>query len=293
MTINPNATRGAIPTPTADLTAKSITTQKTNAPAAAPVALGISDITNADEGAPSALGNSVLNQHGLNTDLSTSGQEFINNLSPAHKGQLTEVSGALTPIITAGSGPTGLPNASTDGLQSRWSDFVSDMGAQGGAIDVNALVQSVLRESYQESTQDLKFYAEKVKFFNGVKKQIREELTRARETKSELITSDAYKNASSDDKDSVGVNYAPNGINTTFTGQDTATAAPDAPTTNAELDAYIQGLEEQLSSVGDDAQLANVDLQNMLQKQQQTMQMMSNISKMLHDTGMAIIRKIG
>ncbi len=31
----------------------------------------------------------------------------------------------------------------------------------------------------------------------------------------------------------------------------------------------------------------------MLQKQQQTVQMMSNVSKMLHDTMMAMIRKIG
>ena len=30
----------------------------------------------------------------------------------------------------------------------------------------------------------------------------------------------------------------------------------------------VQALEEQLNSIGDDAQLANVDLQNMLQKQQ-------------------------
>ncbi len=42
----------------------------------------------------------------------------------------------------------------------------------------------------------------------------------------------------------------------------------------------------------DDAQLANVDLQNMLQKMQKTLQMMSNISKSCHDTAMAIIRKI-
>ena len=59
------------------------------------------------------------------------------------------------------------------------------------------------------------------------------------------------------------------------------------------LESYIATLEEQLNSVGDDAALANVDLQNMLQKQQQTMQMMSSISKMLHDTAMAVIRKIG
>ena len=34
-------------------------------------------------------------------------------------------------------------------------------------------------------------------------------------------------------------------------------------------------------------------LQNMLQKQQQTIQMLSNISKVLHDTALAVIRKIG
>lgn len=63
-------------------------------------------------------------------------------------------------------------------------------------------------------------------------------------------------------------------------------------TTKAQLDAHIQELEEALSSVGDDAQLANVDLQNALQKQQQTMQMMSNIAKQMHDTAMNTIRKI-
>jgi hypothetical protein len=30
-----------------------------------------------------------------------------------------------------------------------------------------------------------------------------------------------------------------------------------------------------------------------LQKQQQTLQMMSNISKLVHDTAMSLIRKIG
>jgi hypothetical protein len=63
--------------------------------------------------------------------------------------------------------------------------------------------------------------------------------------------------------------------------------------TKADLDAYVENLEEKLQTTGDDAQLANVDLQNALQQQQQTLQMMSNISKMLHDTAMSIIRKLG
>ena len=63
--------------------------------------------------------------------------------------------------------------------------------------------------------------------------------------------------------------------------------------TKESLDEYIQELEEELETAGGDAQLANMDLQNALQQEQQTLQMMSNISKMLHDTAMSIIRKIG
>ena len=59
------------------------------------------------------------------------------------------------------------------------------------------------------------------------------------------------------------------------------------------LQKYIEKLEEDLAEMGDDAQLGNIDLQNALQKQQQTLQLLSNVSKMLHDTSMAVIRKIG
>jgi len=52
-------------------------------------------------------------------------------------------------------------------------------------------------------------------------------------------------------------------------------------------------LEQELKTISDDAQLANIDLQNNLQKQQQIMQMLSNIMKTNHDTAMATIRKIG
>jgi len=60
-----------------------------------------------------------------------------------------------------------------------------------------------------------------------------------------------------------------------------------------QLEDYIDDLKQQLSTVGDDAQLANIDLQNMLQKQQQTLQTLSSVSKALHDTALAVVRKIG
>ena len=180
---------------------------------------------------------------------------------------------------------------STNALKSRWAEFVSEVIVKkGGMVDINSLVQMVLREAYLENTQDLHFYAQKVRYFNEVKKAMREELTRARE----ILTDNAGREET---QALVGGNFLGRNINTEAFSQPESIVGDDGSggtiTTKAELDTYITNLEETLNSVGDDAQLANVDLQNMLQKQQQTLQMMSNISKMLHDTSMAVIRKIG
>jgi hypothetical protein len=93
-----------------------------------------------------------------------------------------------------------------------------------------------------------------------------------------------------------GVYRRPEGESVTIRGRKIVAALPpiDLDTaTSDDLKRHVEDLEEQLSSMGDEAQLANIDLQNMLQKQQQTIQMMSNISKVLHDTAMAVIRKLG
>jgi hypothetical protein len=137
-------------------------------------------------------------------------------------------------------------------VQDRWGVFVERLAAQEVPADINALVQQVLREAYLETNKDLQFYADKVRYFNDLKEQIRDSLTRAR-----------------------------------------ATLCESQGLAKQKLEAQIRELEDKLDSVGDDAQLANVDLQNMLQKQQQLMQMMSQISKMLHDTATSVIRKIG
>ena len=169
--------------------------------------------------------------------------------------------------------------------------------------DVETLIQQVLRESYQQATEDLRSYADKVKYYNRQKKAIRDYLNSLRDFKSRVISA-AHKQGTSlcsvDKKDvealkeiiakaaqpyEVGLvehelcipNRVPN---------------EDLHSLN-QFDNEISRWESQLNSIGDDAQLANVDLQNMLQKQQQILQMMSNVSKMTHDTLMSIIRKIG
>lgn len=64
-----------------------------------------------------------------------------------------------------------------------------------------------------------------------------------------------------------------------------------ARTANVDEDLILR-LEGQLNQAGEDAQLANVDMQNYLQKQQQALQMMANMAKSMNDTAMSVIRKI-
>jgi Lhr-like helicase len=66
-----------------------------------------------------------------------------------------------------------IPSTSSD-ISSRYSSGIGQSGNNVGAIDRNPLVQEVLRESYLQTTEDLKFYADKVKHFNETKKQLRE-----------------------------------------------------------------------------------------------------------------------
>jgi len=69
-------------------------------------------------------------------------------------------------------------------------------------VDPNALVQLVLREAYIQSTEDLRFFAEKVKYFNECKKMIRDYLQKLRDYDAKMRESarsqfDSIKNFSS------------------------------------------------------------------------------------------------
>jgi hypothetical protein len=169
-------------------------------------------------------------------------------------------------------------------------------------VDPNALVQQVLRESYLQTTEDLRFYAEKVRYYNQCKKLIRDYLQKLRDYRVNVIAAAHRRGVDlySDEKNlrvlaELLKEYAHSCNRGDFEYE---LGIPNrVPVTGvnsfAALDNEIERWEERLASLGDDAQLANVDLQNILQKQQQTLQMLSNISKMLYDTAMAVIRKIG
>jgi len=129
---------------------------------------------------------------------------------------------------------------SADTIESRWKKLVTEINTVKPIKDIQELTQYVLKEAYQETSKDLEFYAAKVKYYDTMKKQVRDEIAQVRKL-----------------------------------NQD-----------------YMNCLEQNLSSLEDYSQLTILNLQTAQQKQQQTIQMFSNVLKMMNDTAMAIIRNI-
>ncbi len=191
-------------------------------------------------------------------------------------------------------------------------------GTSGPCNDVAGMVEGALRESYLMQVEDMRDYANRVKWFNFMKKELRELIQEHRDL---LVkwTADRGGNSDPNDWDGCGQDGQPRSGNVPRdfnpgsvpeTNPDGSFKEPNEPWippggtrtengqtfpvhTREQIENHVKKLEDQLTSLGDDAQLANVDLQNGLQKMQQTLQMMSNISKMLSDTALGIIRKFG
>jgi hypothetical protein len=180
---------------------------------------------------------------------------------------------------------------------------MTERETETSAVDPTALVQQVLRESYLQTIEDLRLYAEKVRYLNESKKALRAYLSALRRFKANVISAGREAGVDlcrGDKKDLAAIaklfrRYAhAYEVGEVEHGLCIPARVPVASVDNIVLlDATIVRWEARLASMGDDAQLANIDLQNVLQQQQQMLQMLSNVSKMVHETAMAIIRKIG
>jgi hypothetical protein len=162
-------------------------------------------------------------------------------------------------------------------LKSKWANFVQDIAQKDPLVDIDALVQAAMFELYQQESQSLEQALQQLHRLNELKRQTRKELNRARQHRKKMSVRQR-------DGGTLPL-YRPEKI-ADVTSKSSINSLQD-------MSSHIQQLENKLNSVGDDAQLANIELQNALQKQQQLLQIMSQISKMLHDSAAAIIRKIG
>ncbi len=209
------------------------------------------------------------------------------NVSAASLKQVIDVARQL-------SLPAGLPKGIADGVgaiveklksdpdtaNKAWAALVAKHGAGLDEPRVAGVARWLVRKSVLETAPKLAAVADRARFFTDQKAAIESQLGQMRKLKEKGPPP-----------------YELRALTLTATyakGAPASKLATTATSLSGPAFAAVQKeLEEKLSTVGDDAQLANVDLQNALQKQQQTLQMMSNISKMVHDTAMSTIRKIG
>lgn len=153
------------------------------------------------------------------------------------------------------------------------------------------LVQWVIRQAHADGSLDIQSYAHKLHFSTQLKETIREELSRARKFRSEQgaqvkdgVMAVPFEAVTISRDPEIGPDGVPR----------VREPAPAGEIVRVEaLDAHIADLQNMLASTGEDMQISQLELQQMTQRQQQVMNVLSNLSKALHETSMAIIRKIG
>ncbi len=173
--------------------------------------------------------------------------------------------------------------------------------------DINAVARHVLQESLRECQEDIRLLTEKQKRLNRQKKALRDYiaalrdlrdavLDRARATGIDLCHMDREGKAAlarlfreqtrrrkPADEDEARLCYElgiPDRV------------PPSGIKTIEELDSALAAYEEQLQTIGDDAELAMLALQQAINRKTQVVTMLSNIMKSQHDTMMSIIRNL-
>jgi hypothetical protein len=166
---------------------------------------------------------------------------------------------------------------------------------------VLGLLHFVLREAVREAADDVRFHLEKLEALNAASAALSEQMAELAEASRALERGRTVRVAepvTAEDAARLARYVREHRADACRP----ASEAPPVPSLRPgrlelrgvdETARRLRELEERLDELGDDAQLAQVDLQNALARAQALLQMMSEISKALHDTAMAVIRNMG
>ena len=165
-----------------------------------------------------------------------------------------------------------------------WNRSAASIGRRGGRAAIDAAIGHILYKAYIDTNEDLKYRAEKVRFYNAQLEAARGQralLERHRDTlrragnSGETVRVKALRLAPS---------FRP-GAPPVLSG-----AAEDKNVDSVIDD--LAGIVVLCDHAEQDAQFANIELQNALQKQQETYTNMSMASKMLRGGAMPSIRNV-
>ncbi len=162
-------------------------------------------------------------------------------------------------------------------ILNNWKSFVE----RSRTLDVDAAIGEVIREARSEAERNVQRSRSKVQFYEALRNEIRKELDHVRSARAD------YEKGTRTPLQRKIFELKPG-----TTGK-VVTRPASVITERTDINRYIVELEAELRSVGDDTQLANIELQSALQKQQQTLQTLSSISNSLNDTAMNVTHKMG
>ena len=166
----------------------------------------------------------------------------------------------------------------TRGAMDRWAAFSAGYFTAATKANSVSLERWLIRQGVIEQYPAVAVAADRVRFHNEQRREVAAEVRALREARSANPTPHPVAHAV---------------LTATFTKGAPAVASRVTRTlTVAQMDAAIDQLDKQQQALGDVGQTAQIDLQNLLERHTQLVQIVSNIAKRLHDTASGIISNI-
>lgn len=163
--------------------------------------------------------------------------------------------------------------------QEQWVQFLESVAGSGMETDVPSLAKYVMREAYSEGNQDLEMLGNTVRYHRDMRAVLREEITKVKKLANEVSGEDGpLSETIQKQRLSLGLD----GKMKLQPGREVAA--------KADAMQYIEELENQLTTINENAEKATLELQEALLKQQPKLKAMSDVSQKLQDAGKAAVQ---
>jgi hypothetical protein len=158
-------------------------------------------------------------------------------------------------------------------ILTKWRALLLGSNMQG--TDINVLVQQVIRESYLAAAEDLKKYADKVKYYNEQKLKVTDAIEKARRTQMTPGSSLNKMNIIMEKGTSGQITMRNIGF----------------VKTEQERQEYVRYLDSKLNQFNEDARIVSLEYENVSQRQQGINRQLSLLSGELKRTAILILQR--
>ena len=210
----------------------------------------------------------ILQQRQLNVVARQPPEVYVACLPPGLREGLSELCRSIAAGVTV------------EQIGRGWVELVGRLLSEQIPIDVNALVQFAMRESYLETARALRSGAAKIKHFHELKIAVQQEIARARQGATAQPFILRHLNAEF---------QGPTRRTALLVDRTEAEGRPIVAQTPGDLDEYVLSAERWLSSAREGGLRASEELQISLERRQQALQTISSIARVLHGTAMVVI----